>query len=753
MLGQIFNTSRSFLENRNILKSYVNPGIYRVTSTFILYLSLAGCSTFSLIPMPIALFRSPVTVNPGNINSPINPEEKCRLKLISEQISLGKTRDQAIEKYGYNFNECLPKFNSQEGYTLENNFDSLEDLLKSETVVFAAMSGGGARAAVLAKHTMALLERAYNRLALHFDITRNTPMVTLIDAFSTVSGGSLYNHLVAQAKTILDRTRTLKRSGCYGKAYDDFLFCDPIQSEREIPNHKRLLIQRCEWQRLPEDKTDAEHFEVYLSQDRWIGENSFGSGLEKFPYSEDNISKFEKDIFQILSLKSLGPSQIGFYAAAWYLSPGNLFIGPALTLGTNMNYLDVLAGGLNLSSYASRYDVPGEELFPVASDKKPDAFEKFFKGYNSFYNPRELKMGDLCPKPRFFFNATALETGTPFVFTQSFLHFPRDERATQTVRLDITPTSNLVEKEKQNLKPLSTGFTLEEINSSPTGFPLAYAALSSAAFPIGLEPLEIVKYGYNPATQSIYQTEERLHLSDGGIYDNSGLSTLINLVEFLKDRGVLKRVILLSINADADEYEVNYPTRIASKDYWFNKIAPFKWFDLPIVPFRAKSLGTDALSMIHFTNKRRAEELAVNMLKKLRDVNRADSSFEFLYFPVNLRQLSVHDSHRIMDKRAIKLFEKLQQIPTLYYIDGENDYLLAEAADVIISGEQPGWPVGPRCGASEPQEVNNLGEAFAFALLRTSLSRDSDSPKGMWASPFFGNNSGSTHLLKKWCNH
>ena len=106
--------------------------------------------------MPGALFRSPVTVSLPNINAPISPEEKCRLNFIGREISTGQTRDHAIEEYWYakDFGPCI--FSPDTDLALdtksivENNFDSLEDLLNSETVILVAFSGGGARAASLA---------------------------------------------------------------------------------------------------------------------------------------------------------------------------------------------------------------------------------------------------------------------------------------------------------------------------------------------------------------------------------------------------------------------------------------------------------------------------------------------------------------------------------------------------------------------------------------------------------------------------
>lgn len=819
---------------------------------------LSGCSAFSTLPMPIALFRSPVTVSLPNINSPISAEEKCRLNLVGREISSGQPRNLAIEKYWYAkkvspllrvsdikdwpglllklksagikdqpnpgkriwellsqgqsaiensmssitlqeeqkskltkalnekilaspdfyqeryfssititeedrrllnnqanlssskvqslnrhliesaypheiakspkfFGPCIfipdPNSISDNQSMVENNFDTLEDLLNSETVVLVSFSGGGARAASMAKHSMALLERYYNEISLNLGITTNPPLISIIDAYSSVSGGSFYSHLVATSKSSLDRYRTLQLFDCDEKNPE---VCEFIPRSQEIGEvNPQAILRKCSWQEF----------------------SQFGN-LEEFK----KISYWEQTFFQAISNAPRPPSEVGFWSAAWYLSPGNLFAGPLVTFFTDKSYLDILAGGLNWSQKINARILPDpiNDFFHSKLHIRSflDVYKQMWSQYSEYFNPYTVKLGDLCPKPRFFFNATSLETGIPFVFTQSIINLPQEEITDRTARIDIQEPPNSFLNKKFKLKSLPTAFTLEEINSSPKGFPLAYAALASAAFPIGLEPLEILKYGYDPGYQEVYQTAERLHLSDGGIYDNSGLSTLINLVQFLRNSGKTKRVIILAINADADDYDVLYPKRVAEKEYWFNEIAPFSWFDLPISPFRTNSLGIGAFELIHFSNKRRAEELAISQVQKLVKDSKETDKFEFYYFPISLGQLSPHDRFRITKKQADGLFEKLKKIPTSYYIGEGDEHILSEAAEVIISTEQEyGWNVGPNCEKeTQPAEVKNVGEAFAFALLRSHLSTTFNQD---WASPFFAGS--ETYKLNKWC--
>ena len=106
--------------------------------------------------------------------------------------------------------------------------------------------------------------------------------------------------------------------------------------------------------------------------------------------------------------------------------------------------------------------------------------------------------------PLFLSNTTALETGTPLIISQKILHTPSDTLGKPTVRLDAEP--------KETPEPFPSALTLEDINSSPAEFPLAFAAMASAAFPIGMEPLELRKYGYNQSLGTVFEAKQVIHL-------------------------------------------------------------------------------------------------------------------------------------------------------------------------------------------------------------------------------------------------
>ncbi len=658
-----------------------------------LLMASTGCTLVSNLVMPIALIRSPVTLDSkvirGNINGPLSEEEVCRIKLISNDISKGRPRSEAVESRWDMENEkpCVRYSEKQKsGFDHKDEADNLRDLLKSDVLVLIAMSGGGSRAAALAAHTMSLLEKEFNRLQENLGISSKQSLLSLIDAFSTVSGGSLYAYQVGRSKIFLN----LAKEAIEAKVAKEDKFNKPMDKPDNIldmPINSRV--------------TDC-------------------SGLSYTPvWNEDlliQLGVWERCFFSYLAPLDSARS-VGIMGAKLYLSPANFFFWPLVTFVTDINYLDILAGGLAYSSVSPnsgllppelRDSVLGRVFFMQENPLNEQQASRLYRltgidnkdnkvNYSVLqkYNPWLLKLGDLPKTPRFFFNTTSLENGLPFVLTQHITHFSSDTSPLRTVRLDtLAPHS----------KPLSHAYTLEEINSSPSTFPLAHAAMASAAFPLGLEPLEVIKYGYREGYESLYPTQDRLHLTDGGVFDNSGLTTLSDLVQYLttkqKEEGRLvpKTIILVSINAEADDYNLEYPRRAAEQDWWINTAVPFSLN----FPLRTGALGIKALEAIHFTNKRRAEEIAVREVMHLVDLKDVNRGVQLLYFPIAFSQLSESDRNKIDDPD--KLYSRLKALPTSFGISSSDELLIEQAASSIISSRQiNGWPVGPKCSHQDSQ--------------------------------------------------
>lgn len=662
----------------------------------IIFLASTGCTLMANLPMPFALLRSPITLDTkmlrGNINAPLTSEESCLIRAIAEDISHGMARQDAINGHRVKDQECIRDGASQEQYEILNRIDDLKDLQGQDVLVFVGISGGGSRAAALAAHSMSLIEKAYSKLQEKLQIRQRVPLVSLIDAFSTVSGGSLYAYQVGRSKAFLDLSKDAASLSASHEASD---LSHAICGEMYEP---------------PVSHAD---FSRKLS----VWENCFFFNLSRLSNARN----------------------VGVLGGVWYLSPGNFFLGPMATFLTDLNYLDVLAGGVTLLGRSVPSALAGHlqrevkhkklELSPLQADR----LETLNGGGAPWetVNPFRLKIGDLSPKPRLYFNTTALENGMPFVITQSITHLSSDVGSLRTARLDTVIPHH---------KPLSHAYTLEEINSAPSGFSLAHAAMASAAFPLGLEPLEVAKYGYREGYETVYRTRDRLHLTDGGVFDNSGLTTLSDLILYLNKTSTSaskKTVVLVSINAESDDYDLAYPVRETDRDSWYSNSPISMNF-----PLRTGALGVKAFEAIHFTNKRRAEEIAVREVMHLVEMNKKGAGVQLFYFPISLNQLSSSDSNKLDDPDG--LFGRVREVPTSFGISASDELAIEQAANKILSSSQKsGWKVGPRCnGENGDQVVNRLGEALAFALIRKGAGR--------WDASMWDESEDGT-IVSEWC--
>jgi hypothetical protein len=380
----------------------------------------------------------------------------------------------------------------------------------------------------------------------------------------------------------------------------------------------------------------------------------------------------------------VGQRDLGALGASAYLSPTSLFLLPLMTLVTDRSFLDVLSHGVNMTQ------------------------EHYFS---------ETMLGELPQRPRFFFNSVSIETGTPFVLTQRIQQLPSDFRPSWTARIDVPRLA-----QRDPARPLSVSLMLEDLNSSPALFPLSYAAMASAAFPPVMEPLEIREYGFDSETGKMFSTERTVHLTDGGVFDNSGLITAVDFFEYLVHEArqraggtpVKRSLLLLSINAETSRAQGHRRTSALSAESSWN--IGVNW---PI-----RHLGAGAIDQVHFTNKRRGEEIAWERLETLKRALAPDAEVDVLYFPVNLTQLSELDPFAIEDGE--EMFNKVSRIPTDYVIRVDHDKLLARAVEQILDADQSsegrhpgtGWPVGPR-----GSEIHQLGDAFVRAIAFAEAGR------------------------------
>lgn len=119
------------------------------------------------------------------------------------------------------------------------------------------------------------------------------------------------------------------------------------------------------------------------------------------------------------------------------------------------------------------------------------------------------KLGDLPLRPRLLINATSYNLGKKFVFTT----LPRSH---------FNNMPELYPSFFSDLDPFPTAVTtLDEYQLSSVNCPISTALMASTAFPVGFPPVTIQGY--------VKGKSKKLHLSDGGIYDNHGIESVLQL--------------------------------------------------------------------------------------------------------------------------------------------------------------------------------------------------------------------------------
>lgn len=706
-------------------------------------------------------FKSPVVIKTGKINDKIDAQDCEKLKNVSFAVRKGIKREKAIKSVSSAINE---------------RFDTLDDLKDKDTMVFVCLSGGGSRASAMSMHSLSILEKSYNRMRKSQE-NQYSDMYNMIDGYSTVSGGSIYASTLAlyyMRNSFLLRQEQIRESFIDELRNSNDVFSQYIKSSLSEAV-QQLITEKADNDLLKSllakeintllDKSVFEeryfkHIKISSDTKRFLADNqnivacnrlilqdAFRDHIE--PVSADVVQKKQNRFFQDLMqhlqgyeiltphgpLRSLGATS----ALAYFFTAGGL---PFLsTIFTDFTYMDILSAALNVHHG------------------------------NYFYLERH-NLGKLPKYPRFFFNSTCIETGTPFVFTQSMLHLPE-------------------ETDFSAAKPLRRSLTLENIYSSPKNFPLNYAAMASAAFPV-FTPMSLRKYKYEDSRSQNEKTIDALTLGDGGLFDNSGMSTVTDLTEYLlKHSKNKKRVILIYIDAGIENYNSDIVERTSGRGSEF----PLK-LQSPILNPIIEGLYSST-DVMHYLNKQRAIRLALEKFSDLKqnqfifkfyhaktvsyldeticsdnlrnefsknnihlsynlkvtieeksktwtlhDVqndqyylventkNQISVSFpgklkEFIYFPISTFQLASWSADSLPGKND--LFQKVVAVPTDFVISAEQESLMSDAAEVLITANQKqskrSWDIGPRPylfstpqSPTDPNTICNIFRQFGNDL-------------------------------------
>ncbi len=342
--------------------------------------------------------------------------------------------------------------------------------------------------------------------------------------------------------------------------------------------------------------------------------------------------------------------KLGASSAMFYLNPGHLGVVPALLAVTEWDTL-------NLFARTHAYLQNNRYLFTP---------------------PRKLlTLSDLKRQPRYLFNATCVETRLPFVFTQSVIHTESGRNPLTGVTYDPARDwfrqSGLAYSRDILLNPLVHATTLEDIGSSPGAFPLSYAVMASAAFPFIFNPLHLKKHN----AQRNGTKETFVRVVDGGIYDNTGVVTALELFSHLEIHHPKpdRRLVLLSINADNE---------IGGYDE--KSLAKIGFFEVD-VPLRGAYEAVRSLNQVYYHQTQLFRAAIRNRVDQL---NQERDRVEF--FEIN-----------IADVEDPALRERIQDVKTALVIPKKHDDIVRDAVTDILKT----WHVGRRA---------ELGEAIAQAI-------------------------------------
>jgi hypothetical protein len=259
------------------------------------------------------------------------------------------------------------------------------------------------------------------------------------------------------------------------------------------------------------------------------------------------------------------------------------------------------------------------------------------------------------------------------------------------------------------------------------------------------QAVQLRKFDISPTAGDTkpFETTTTIKLTDGGVYDNSGLTTAADFFEYLLHFNKVRRLILLFVDARQPKIERNTIVSISKPGKWQRFPRLTKRFPIPIF-----GLLNETVDVINNSNQERGEEIAWARLKGLAD----KQGIQVLYFPVALAQLSGDDAYRILSGASESAGEErkadedefisggqkqvrgvswddVQGIATDLHLSVSESKKLRMAAESLTQAEQEiGWSLGPYLSTGEDNSIHRLDEAWSYALLRAQLKDWDDLP-------------------------
>ena len=344
----------------------------------------------------------------------------------------------------------------------------------------------------------------------------------------------------------------------------------------------------------------------FLSQP-WKADSLDSNSLEGNPFSWiHNFIKGDGDY-----LKSCG--NLGDIATYIFFDPMNLGLPVVFSFFTNQGY--------------SRYLILAEEyclrnlLFQNGVTHYNSAYEideEFVGSLLLSTNHSPFKLSDLggFEGSRHYINATILETGQRLVFANKKYH--------------VYPREGLHQR-------LNDIVFLEDLYSSVEEFSIADATVASMSFPGATEPVVLDVYDGAVTEDDSPKSIAQIQIIDGGVFDNTGLATLVDIMfdEVIATDTKSQELIILMVVSD--NYESKTIEQIIKEGSDLNSSDISQNIFGLNLPIKGIGVGIQSAFLIYELNKRNSIRLIFyDAFKRLKELNSNGRDISLKILPISL---------------------------------------------------------------------------------------------------------------------
>lgn len=340
---------------------------------------------------------------------------------------------------------------------------------------------------------------------------------------------------------------------------------------------------------------------------------------------------------------------LGDIASQVVLDPRNLGMPTLFSLFTNQGYSRYLSLSVE---YCLRYLLSQNGITKYRSFNELISDIQGSFTLSTKYSP--FKLDDLGGDgSRHYINATILETGQRLVFANKEYHI-HSKRVAQQRLSDIV--------------------FFEDLYGSVKEFSIADATVASMSFPGATEPVIFQVYDGPFNKDNPPKSVAQIQIVDGGIFENTGLETLLNVMfdEVVTTDAKDQELVVLLIDADNGEYKTL--ADIVEKNTAGNNnslVSSAVGLNLPI---KGIGEGIKSALLIHDLNKKRAMRLMFyDSYRKLEELNESGRKISLKIIPISLGSL-IHNPD----------LEEVWNVSTYYSISNHSIEVLEKATETLL---------------------------------------------------------------------